>query len=416
MKKKIALGIVFVMIMSMCFGCGKKTSKYLLNIDYSDYVTVCDYKGIPAHNVTFEISEEEVQENINNELYAYVTYDPVTDRAAKKGDYVKFDYKGSIDGVELAEYTSTGMDILLGEGFFYEEGETAMVGMKAGDKKTVDIVLDETYAMNENEIGKTLSVDITLNEITVEHLPEYNDDFVKTNKGYDSMDAYEEAVKAELEEGKKEQYKFSAIDEIIDYIYQNSVFDKYPQELYDLCEENFDNVNSQYAKQYDMDLDEYMELYGIDEEVKKQMLIEEVNYRMIISAIAQAENIDCTEEEAEEFAQSHYEEYGFENAAQFQQEYTDMQIGYEAIYEKVGNFLYENASLTTIDEEEYINQLMGDDSIEDLEEADFDETELVDEPLEVIDDTEEIEDAEGMDDTIEDETSSPEEIVIPTEE
>lgn len=405
MKKKVGIGLVFVMVLSMCYGCGKKTSKYLVDVDYSDYVTVCDYKGVPASKVTFTVSEEEIQQRINDDLYAYVTYETITDRGAREGDYVNIDYKGSIDGVELAEYTESSMDMLLGEGYFFEEAEAAMVGMKAGDEKKLNIVLDEATAINEDEFGKTLALSITLNEISVEHLPEYNSDFVKTNMGFESTEAYEESLKAELENSKKEQYKTAAIEEILNYLYENSVFDKYPQELYDQCEEDFDTLNSQYAKEYEMELDEYLELYGIDEEIKEQILIEEVNYRMIIGAIAQAENIDCTEEEVEEFVQTHYEAYGYENATDFRQQYTDMQMGYEALFEKVTEFLYDNASLTTIDESEYMNQQMEEYDT-DEEEIDFDETELVDDPIqedaqqiEIIDDTEEIEDTEMLEET-----------------
>lgn len=400
MKKKLAVCLCFVMILCMCSGCGKKSSKYLLDINYSDYVTVCDYKGVSATKVTYEITDDEVKERINDDLYAYVTYDLITDRGAKKGDYVNIDYKGSIDGVELAEYTGEQLDILLGEGYFFEKAEDSIVGMKTGEKKKIDILLDEMTAVNEDEFGKTLSLDITINEISVEHLPEYNEDFVKTNIGINTINEYEESIKKELDESKKEQYKATAIQDIMGYIYDNSVFNEYPQELYDQCEEDFDTLNTQYAKQYEMELDEYLELYGIDEEAKNQILVEEVNYRLIVGAIAQAEGIDCTDEEVEEFVQTHYESYGFENVADFKQQYTEQQMGYEALFEKVTDFLYDNAKFTSLTEDEYMQQQMEEYSTDEMEEIDYDESELVDEPMEAVDDIEIIDDTEEeVDDT-----------------
>lgn len=407
MKKKIAICLSFVMVLSMCFGCGKKTSKYLMNIDYSDYVTVCEYKGVPASKVTFEVSEEEVKQRVQDDLYAYVTYDPINDRSAKLGDYINMDYKGSIDGVELAEYTDSDIDILLGEGYFFEDAENDIEGMKTGEEKKIDIVLDESTAINETDIGKELSLQVVVNQISVEHLPEYNDDFVTTNMNFDSMQAYEESLKKDLENEKTQQYKSAAIEEMLRYLYDNSVFDKYPQELYDQCEEDFNSFNSACAEQYDMELDEYLELYGIDEEAKNEILIEEVNNRLIICAIAQAENIDCEDDELETYVQNYYEDYGFESPEDFQQQYTEMQIGYEVIFEKVTDFLYENATFTTISEEDYYQQ-MEDVDMEELEDVYYDDSELVDEPLEIEeveinDESEENQDESESEETTEEE-------------
>ena len=393
-------------------GCGKQTSKYLLDIDYSDYVTVCDYNNVKATKVTFEVSETDVRQQINQDMYAYVTYEPVTDRGAKEGDFVNIDYTGVIDGVELAEYTDTARDFLLGEGYLYKEADEALIGMKPDEEKTVSIVLDKTTAKNESEVGKTLVLTIKLNEISVENLPDYNDAFVQTNLGFNSVEAYEASVRAKLEYTKKEQYKNVAVEEIMTYLRENSVFDTYPQELYDECKENFETINTQYAQQFNMDLDAYLNLYGIDEDQKEQMIISNVNTALIVGAIAQKEEIDCTDDEVEAYYQANYEQYGYDNAADFKVDYKERQIGYEIIYEKVADLLYNSASLTSMTEEEYLNQQEADetDSI-DPDSIATDESELVDEPM-VIDDTETISDTEEAE-TSEDTTQVPDDAGTP---
>ena len=99
MKKIIALGMASVLIMAGITGCGQ-SKPYLKNISYSKYVDLCDYKGVEASKVTFEITDEEVQSAIDEEMYDYVTYDPITDRAAKEDDYANVTYKTKIDGKE----------------------------------------------------------------------------------------------------------------------------------------------------------------------------------------------------------------------------------------------------------------------------------------------------------------------------
>lgn len=407
------LGIIALIIMAVFLsGCGKQTSKYLLDIDYSDYVTVCDYNNVKATKVTFEVSETDVRQQINQDMYAYVTYEPVTDRGAKEGDFVNIDYTGVIDGVELAEYTDTARDFLLGEGYLYKEADEALIGMKPDEEKTVSIVLDKTTAKNESEVGKTLVLTIKLNEISVENLPDYNDAFVQENLGFNSVEAYEASVRAKLEYTKKEQYKNVAVEEIMTYLRENSVFDTYPQELYDECKENFETINTQYAQQFNMDLDAYLNLYGIDEDQKEQMIISNVNTALIVGAIAQKEEIDCTDDEVEAYYQANYERYGYDNAADFKVDYKERQIGYEIIYEKIADLLYNSASLTSMTEEEYLNQQEADetDSI-DPDSIATDESELVDEPM-VIDDTETISDMEETE-TSEDTTQVPDDTVTP---
>lgn len=411
MKRNLGIIALIIMVVFLS-GCGKQTSKYLLDVDYSDYVTVCDYNNVKATKVTFEVSEIDVRQQINQDMYAYVTYEPVTDRGAKEGDFVNIDYTGVIDGVELAEYTDTARDFLLGEGYLYKEADEALIGMKPDEEKTVSIVLDKTTAKNESEVGKTLVLTIKLNEISVENLPDYNDAFVQTNLGFNSVEAYEASVRAKLEYTKKEQYKNVAVEEIMTYLRENSVFDTYPQELYDECKENFETINTQYAKQFNMDLDAYLNLYGIDEDQKEQMIISNVNTALIVGAIAQKEEIDCTDDEVEAYYQANYEQYGYDNAADFKVDYKERQIGYEIIYEKVADLLYNSASLTSMTEEEYLNQQETDetDSI-DPDSIATDESELVDEPM-VIDDTETISDTEEAE-TSEDTTQVPDDAGTP---
>ena len=411
MKRNLGIIALIIMVVFLS-GCGKQTSKYLLDIDYSDYVTVCDYNNVKATKVTFEVSETDVRQQINQDMYAYVTYEPVTDRGAKEGDFVNIDYTGVIDGVELAEYTDTARDFLLGEGYLYKEADEALIGMKPDEEKTVSIVLDKTTAKNESEVGKTLVLTIKLNEISVENLPDYNDAFVQTNLGFNSVEAYEASVRAKLEYTKKEQYKNVAVEEIMTYLRENSVFDTYPQELYDECKENFETINTQYAQQFNMDLDAYLNLYGIDEDQKEQMIISNVNTALIVGAIAQKEEIDCTDDEVEAYYQANYEQYGYDNAADFKVDYKERQIGYEIIYEKVADLLYNSASLTSMTEEEYLNQQEADetDSI-DPDSIATDESELVDEPM-VIDDTETISDTEEAE-TSEDTTQVPDDAGTP---
>lgn len=353
MKKQFAMGLAAVMLVSSLVGCGKKSSDYLMDVKYSDYVKLCDYKGLEATKVVFEVSEEEIQEEIESAMYDYVTYDTVTDRGVEQGDYANINYTATLDGEEMVDYSGEEEDVLIGEGYIFPEVEAALLGMKPGDTKTVDVKLTEDYA-EEEDIDKTVSMEIKLNDISIENRPEYNDAFVKEYTDYKSTKEYEESIKKDLENSKAEEYKYVAVEEIMSFIIENSTFDGYPQELYDECKEAYDQGNMSYAQMYGMELEEFLETFGLDEETQKQEIEDNVHYELVIGAIAQAEGFDASEKDIRKFVDEVYEDYGFESAEEFRDTYTDEEIGLEVIYEKIIDFLYENATLNEISEEEYL--------------------------------------------------------------
>ena len=288
MRKKIVLGLAAVMMVAGLTGCGNK-NPYIENITYSDYVKLCDYKGVEASKVTYEVTEDEVQEAINEDLYEYVTYDEITDRAAQNGDCANITYTTMIDGEESENYSGEGEDIVIGEGYIFPEVEEALVDMNTGDKKKVDVEISDDYAYEEDDVGKKATVEIALNEISQENMPELNDDFVKENTDYKNKAEYEEAKRKELEQSKEDEYRSASVQEIMEFLLDNCEFNGYPDDLYKQCEENYNNENAYNAAMWDMELSEFEEALGLDEETKKQEIETSVNAELIIGAIAQAE-------------------------------------------------------------------------------------------------------------------------------
>lgn len=371
MRKKLAFVTVGMMMLCAVTACGKTKSQYLAVDDYTKYVKLCEYEGVEAEKVTFEVSEDEIQEEIDMQLYDYVEYEDVKDRGIEMGDYVVLDYEGTIDGKVNEKYCGSEEEIVVGEEFFFPKVEEALVGMKKGEEKTVTFELAEEWA-EEGDVGKQLSVKVTVGAVTVEKVPELTEEFVKENMDYDSIEALKKAKKEELVESKTEEYKNSAISDIMDYLVTNSKFDGYPDELYKECEEYFNAENENNAAMFGMELKEYLDFMGMDEKACKESIEESVHFELVVGAVAEKEGIDCTKSEIEKFAEDVYEEYGFESAKDFMEEYTEQQIGYQIIYEKVLDYLYEKAKLVEIDEKTYLERMRA------SEEANSDDESAVD--------------------------------------
>lgn len=422
MKKIIAIGMVSILMLATLTGCGK--SKYLMDIDYTDYVTLCDYKGVKASKIVFEVTEEEIREEIDYMLYDYVTYEPVKDRGAQEGDYAVISYVATIDGQVNEDYSGEEEEVYIGEHYIYPELEEALVGMKAGDTKEVKVTFTEEY-VEESMVGKVATMDVTMDEITIEVLPEYNLDFVKENTEYATLEEYEASVKKSLESSKTDEYKSYAVEEVFNYVLENSKFNGYPEELYKQCEEAYDKNNESYAAMYGMEVEELLEMFGIDEETKKEEVESYVNYELLIGAIAQEENIDCTKKEVDEYVEEIYEDYECASVEEFYEQYSEQEIGSELLYQKVCDFLYENASFEEMSEEDYLaemeqyyyedeeavedEEVVEDEEDEEEEESTVDAEEVLDEMKEDVEDSLNIETTtESTSTEIKDETDTEE--------
>lgn len=361
MKKRLMLGLTGVVMLFALAGCGK--------------VKICKYKGIEATKVTFDVSDEEVQETVLEGMYDYATYDEITDRGIQEGDYVIIDYLATLDGKKADAYSSEEEEVCVGGGYIYPEVEEALIGMKKEESKTVEFKLTEEFA-EEGDAGKQLSMEVKVKEITEEKLPEYNESFVKENLDFDTIAEYEESVKADLLAEKEENYKYNVtIMEIFAYIAENSTFEEYPKDLYKKCEKDYNSMNESYAAMFGMELEEFLAMNGITEDAKKQEINAMVEQELIISEIAKKEKITCSDEEVTKYVNENYEAWGFESTDAFFEEYTKEEMKDELLYQKVAEFLYENAKFKEISEEEYLASQEEEFSEENADDVEADDAE-----------------------------------------
>ena len=374
MKKNIVKGLAGICVLAMLTGCG------------GNYVKLGEYKGIEAEKVICEISDQEVKDAVEEMMYDYVTYDEVTDRAAVDGDMVNVDYvitkfdgkpyesdtsddedsdesEASDDEEEVESddpYSGYEEDVVLGEEYIYPEIEKALVGMKKGEKKTVSVTFTDDYA-DEDAVGKTGEFEVTLNSISVENTPEYNDEFVKEKLEYNSVAEYETALKEQLLQEKEDEYKSESVSQIMQKIIDNSTFSGYDKKMYSDCEEEYNSGNEQMAAMYGMELSDYEELIGMDDASKKEDILAMVHEHQVVEAIAKAENISVSDDDVNEFVEGVYEDYEYDSAEDFIKDYGMDYLKYYLTSEKVFDFLYDNAKLTEITEDEYNSRQASED-------------------------------------------------------
>ncbi|MCI7814382.1 MAG: trigger factor [Lachnospiraceae bacterium] len=335
MKKKMMA--VFCLAAIGLSGCASKPLE-------NEYVKLSSsYKGIEVEMEKSEVSDEELQDEIAFQMEINGEAREITDRPAQIGDTVVIDFEGTIDGEEFDGGTGYGYTIVLGDGTFLEEFENGIVGMKTNESKDVHVKFPDDY--NVEVAGKEAIFNITVYSIQEVTVPEYTDEFVESISGYTTRKEYEKALREELEEMNEENARGMAVDEILWKLVSEAEFKKIPEELYESCKAEKERENQYEEELFGMTLEDM----GLTEEDVAADIDYMVRERLVMELIADAEKIEVTQEECDEYIAYNMDYYGFNTADEMEEVYGSDGIRAVVLKEKIGDVLIKNAKITEVD-------------------------------------------------------------------
>lgn len=286
----------------------KKTSKNDMPVVLStDYVELGEYNGV---SVDLSVTEEDIQDAIEDTLSEYATYDEL-EGTAQVGSTVAVDYVGYMDGQEFEG--GSGSDVLtIGEGDFIQDFENGIVGMNTGETKSVDCVFPEDFG-DEELNGKAATFSITLKYIQgEEHIPTLDDSFVQSvSESSTTVEEYKEEVKERL---YQENVDYKA-DFAWDVVLNNAKILSYPEELMDIAEQELIEGYQGLADMYNVSFDEALQMLGYEDEADfrendmDEWAKEMVADYLVSEAIADAEGIVLSDEEYQEALETEYAYY-----------------------------------------------------------------------------------------------------------
>lgn len=274
-------------------------------VDYSKFVDLGQYTGlvVPVEDVV--VTDEEVQEEIDANLEAAVTYVAV-DREAEMGDVVNIDYVGryAADGSEFAGGSATDTDLELGSGSFIDGFEEGLVGKKAGDVVELPLTFPEDY-QNTLMAGVEVIFTVTVNEVTEPVVPVLDEAFVQENSELETVEEYRQMIYDQLLTDKRAEAEASREDEAWNQIIENTEILGYPeQELAKQLENVRYDLSAYYGMEYEELVSAYTSYAGITEEQFEEMVNQqakyELEYKMITYVIAEKEGITWTQAEYDE--------------------------------------------------------------------------------------------------------------------
>ncbi|MGN0152727.1 MAG: trigger factor [Wujia sp.] len=355
--RKLGCALAMAASLTMLGGCGKTKPEDIID-KYGAMCELGDYKGVEYVETRTEITDAMVDSEVNDFLSQYAVSQEVTEGTAALGDQVNIDFVGYVDGVAFDGGSSNGAGytLELGSGTMIDGFEEQIVGHDVGETFDIDVTFPDEYPSNPDLAGQPAVFEITLNSITQTILPDYTDEFVASNTDASNIEEYEQSVRDSLASDYTESdanYNKSAIMQVI---LENATIKEYPEkEMQDLIDSTMNNVQSE-ADQYGYDLATYIAArYGISSEDSFRdyisgMVEDFMQEKIVICAIAKAENITVSNKEIDAYKKEMMDSTGVSDEDEFGKYYTDEDVMYYTIADKVMDFLLENGTPTTATE------------------------------------------------------------------
>ena len=351
-RKPVVLAAVLAVAALLC-ACGNK--EYLKDIKAANYVTLGNYIGIEASAAEPVVEDGLVDMYIQYYILpSYATTEEVTDRAVESGDTVNIDYVGYQDGVAFEGGTAAGYNLTIGSHQFIDGFEDGLVGAKTGETKTLNLKFPDPYDNNPDLAGAPVVFEVTVNSISRQKLPELTDEFVQSlgMEGCSTEKDLRDYVHNSFYDNAVQTYETTIENTLTNTIMADCTFKEPPAKMIDRFEKNIKDAMSSQAAVQNMTLTDYMKnYYGMSaEEYEKRFRTDALTAAqqyIMFQAIADAENLNPTNEQIDEEVKSRVEAYNIESEKAYR-ESADMEMLKEQLMKKnVMRFLKENGKIET---------------------------------------------------------------------
>lgn len=274
-------------------------------------VTLGQYKDLAIENTTAEITDADVDSELEKNRSRNSKMIVVEDAELTKGDLAIIDFKGFVDGVAFEGGEGKSYPLEIGSGSFIPGFEDQLIGAKSGEEKEVTVSFPEDYFVAELA-GKAAIFNVKINDVKRKEVPELDDDFAKETSDFDTLAELKNDIKNKLEQAAiakaEREFRTAVIKTAVDNA-QVDVPDLMIENQIDNMIQDFD-INLQ---QRGMKLDKYLEYTKMDMAALRANYHDSALYNvktdLVLEAIVKAENFTATPEEMQQEIESMAENY-----------------------------------------------------------------------------------------------------------
>ncbi len=277
-------------------------------------VELGEYKGVTVTKVDVDVTDEEVDVEINKELEKNGRTVTV-DRAIEEGDVAHIDFVGYMDGEPFENGSGEDFDLEIGSHSFVNTFEEQLIGAKAGDDVEVNVTFPKQYQAKDLA-GKEAKFEVKVKEVKTTELPELDDEFVQdVDEECETVADYKKKVKERLAKNKDTEATRAKEDEAVAKIVDDSKMD-IPDAMVEAQTHQMMQEFSQQLAMQGMSFEQYMQFTGMTTEKfmeqAKPEALKRIGTSLVLEKIAEVEKIEATDEDVEEKMKEMAEQYGME--------------------------------------------------------------------------------------------------------
>lgn len=310
-------------------------------------VTLGAYKGIEVDKISDEVEDAEVEAKLEEEREKNARTIEVTDRPVADKDEVVLDFEGFVDGVAFEGGKGENYPLTIGSGSFIPGFEEQLIGVEAEKEVEVKVTFPEDYHAEELK-GKDAVFKCTVHEIKAKELPELDDEFASEVSEFDTLAEYKEDIKAKLKESKAAEGKRKQEDQAVEALIAASEMD-IPEAMVETQSRQMADDFAQRLMQQGLSMEQYMQFTGMtNEKILEEMRPQaekRIKTRLVLEAVAKAENIEISDEKLDEEIAKMAETYQMEadKLKEYMGDREKAQMKEDMAVQEAVTFLVENA-------------------------------------------------------------------------
>ena len=287
------------------------------------------YEGIKVDLVEYNVTDEEVEHEVQHAQDHASRFEDIEGRPVQKGDTVGLNYSGSIDGVKFEGGTAENQTLEIGSGSFIPGFEEQMIGMNIGEEKALTVKFPEDYHAEDLK-GKEAVFDVKVLSIKEKQVPALDDEFAKDVSEFDTLAEYKADIRAKLEERKKSQADSEMENKRIEAIAENAEIDIPDCMVEQQIDSQLRDMEMRMSYQ-GLKLEDYLKYTGMTLQQMRDMYREgakkTVKIRLTLAEIIKAEKIEASQEEIDAEIEKYAQNYG-QSAEEFRKSVTEDQMEY----------------------------------------------------------------------------------------
>ena len=295
---------------------GDKPFVFTATVAKKPEVTLGEYKGLEVAKQDVTATDEEIDAEIKKEQEKNAKEINIEDRAIIEGDTATIDYEGFVDGVAFEGGKGENHPLVIGSHSFIPGFEEGLIGKTLGEECDVEVTFPEEYHAKELA-GKAAVFKCKVNKITAKELPEVDDEFASEVSDFDTLAEYRESIAKTIVEKKEADAKTAKEDELVKKAIENATME-IPEAMIESSARQMGEEFAQRLQMQGLNIGQYFQYTGLTAEkyleTLKPQAKNRIETRLVLEAIAKAENIEVSDEELDAEMQKMADQYSMELA------------------------------------------------------------------------------------------------------